>query len=161
MCDTTAVSALDRGTMTNRWMFAIAVMLASAITGAQPSSSKPRVLYEMRIIVAVDGVETSTATMVGMPGVPYQVFALLGPDADKSPRMRIEAAVKETQQAAAGPAVMIKLTLSKPDSRGDMQVFATPVVVASEGAISHVQVDNISLSIWVTRNARPAAEHAP
>ena len=55
---------------------------------------------------------------------------------------------------------MMKLTLSKPDSNGGMQVFARPVVVVSKGAISYVQVDNISLSIWVTRNVRPAAAPA-
>lgn len=46
--------------MNSRWMFAIAMMLGSAITGAQPSSCKLQVLYDMRIIVAVDGVKTST-----------------------------------------------------------------------------------------------------
>jgi hypothetical protein len=56
---------------------------------------------------------------------------------------------------------MMKLTLRKRDSNGAIQVFARPVVVASEGAISYIQVDNISLSIWVTRNVRPAAAYTP
>ena len=93
-------------------------------------------------------------------GVSGHVSALLGPDVDKSPRFEIDAAAYEVQQASGSSAVMMKLTLSKPDSNGGMQVFARPVVVVSEGAISYVQVDNISLSIWVTRNVRPAAAPA-
>ena len=146
--------------MNSRWMFAIAMMLGSAITGAQPSCSKLQVLYDMRIIVAADGVKTSTGAIMSREGVSGHVSALLGPDVDKSPRFEIDAAAYEVQQASGSSAVMMKLTLSKPDSNGGMQVFARPVVVVSKGAISYVQVDNISLSIWVTRNVRPAAAPA-
>jgi hypothetical protein len=132
-------------------MFALAMMLGSAITGAQPSPSAPRVLYAMRILVAVDGVQTSMAEIVSPPGVSAHVSALLGPDPKKSAGMRIDAVANETQLASGASAVMIRLTLSKPDTNGEMQAFATPVVVAAEGQISYVQVDNISLSIWVTR----------
>jgi hypothetical protein len=135
--------------MNKRWMLGIAMMLGSGITCAEPPSTTPQMLYDVRIIVSVDGVQTSTARMVGFPGVPDHVSAVLGPDANESPRMRIDATA--TQQASADSAVTIKLTLSKPDSTGEMQVFATPVVVAAEGQISYVQVGDITLSVWVTR----------
>jgi hypothetical protein len=143
--------------MNNRWMFTIAMMLGSAVTGAQPSPSAPRVLYAMRILVSVDGVQTSTAEIVSPPGVSDHVSALLGPDAEKSPRFQIDASADEVQQASGSSAVMMKLTLSKPDSNGGMQVFATPVVVAAEGQISYVQVGDITLSVWVTRTHTPSA----
>jgi PDZ domain len=141
--------------MNNRWMLGIAMMLGSAITCAEPPSTTPQMLYDVRIIVSVDGVKTSTARMVGFPGVPYHVSAVLGPDANDSPRMRIDATA--TQQASADSAVTIKLTLSKPDSKGEMQVFATPVVAAAEGQISYVQVGDITLSVWVMRTHTPSA----
>lgn len=143
--------------MNNRWMLGIAMMLGSAVICAQSSSTTPQILYDTTIIVAVNGVETSTVRMVGFPGVPYHVFAFLGPDANKSPRMRIDATATETQQASAGSAIVIKLTLSKPDSKGDMQMFATPVVVGAEGQISYVQVGDITLSVWVMRTHTPSA----
>jgi hypothetical protein len=130
-------------------MFTVAVMLGSAITAAQPSPSAPRLLYAMRILVAVDGVQTSTAEIVSPPGVSDHVSALLGPDPKKSASIRIDAVANETQPASG--ALMIRLTLSKPDANGEMQAFATPVVVAAEGQISYVQVGDITLSVWVTR----------
>jgi hypothetical protein len=83
-------------------------------------------------------------------GVSGHVSALLGP-MDRFPGLEIDAAAYELQQASGRWAVMMKLTLSKADSNGAMRVFARLVVVASEGGISYVQVDNISLSIWVSR----------
>jgi hypothetical protein len=143
--------------MNNRWMFAIAMMLGSVTTGAQPSSSAPRVLYAMRILVSVDGVQTSTAEIVSPPGVSDHVSALLGPDPKKSASIRIDAVANETQPASGAPAVMIRLTLSKPDANGEMQAFATPVLVAAEGQISYVQAGDITLSVWVTRTHTPSA----
>jgi hypothetical protein len=141
--------------MNNRWMLGIAMMLGSGIACAEPPSTTPQMLYDVRIIVSVDGVQTSSARMVGFPGVPYHVSAVLGPDANESPRMRIDATA--TQPASGGSAVMVKLTLSKPDANGEMQAFATPVVVAAEGQISYVQAGDITLSVWVTRTHTPSA----
>jgi hypothetical protein len=147
--------------MNNRWMLGIAMMLGSAITCAQSSSTTPQILYDMNITVAVNGVETSSVRMVSFAGVPGHVNALLGQGA----YIQIDAAAKEAQQASAGSDIVMKLTLSKPDANGEMQPFATPTVVTPEGQISHVQVDNISLSVWVTRTHTPSAAdraaHAP
>jgi hypothetical protein len=145
--------------MNGKWVFVIAMMLGSASTGAQQSTSKS-FLYDMRIIVAVNGEETSISRIVSTQGVSRHVYALLGPDPDKSPGIQIDAAAYDVQQASGSSAVMMKLTLSKPYSNGDMQVFATPTVVASEGHVSYVQVDNITISIWVTRSRVSAAAPA-
>jgi hypothetical protein len=139
--------------MNKRWMLAVAMMLGSAITGAQTSPSAPRVQYNLKILVLVDGVRTSSASMQNWPGVSGHVSALLGPDPKTSARFRIDAVVNDAPQPSGAPTAMVKLTLSKLDDSGEMQAFATPVVVAPEGQISYVQVDNITLSMWVTRLA--------
>jgi hypothetical protein len=143
--------------MNSRWMLGIAMMLGSAITCAQSSSTTPQILYDMNITLAVNGVETSSVRMVNFAGVPGHVNALLGQDANESPYIQIDAAANEAQQASGGSDIVMKLTLSKPDSKGGMQVFATPVVVAAEGRVSYVQAGDITLSVWVTRTHTPSA----
>jgi hypothetical protein len=137
--------------MNKRWMFAVAMMLGSAITGAQPSPGAPQVLYFLEIVVSVDGVRTSSASIHNRQGTSGHVTALLGPDPKTSARFRIDAVMNDAQPASGVPAAIVKLVLSKLDDSGEMQVFATPVVVAPEGQISHVQVANIILSVRVTR----------
>jgi hypothetical protein len=144
--------------MNRNWMITVVMILASAVIGAQPSPSAPPALYALRIHVSVDGVTTSVAQIVSAPGVSAHVSALLGTDVAKSPRFQIDAVANQTQQISGGPSVTIKLTLSKPDANGEMQPFAAPEVTTPEGQISYVQIDNITLSMWVTRESKPTIQ---